>query len=311
MFKADSGWNSSYPDTSIIDCKTNCRGVCCRAWRSCFNRTDINVEYPASISLPYTVCGGESSCESTQGKIVIGRDGGWLICSGSNSCANNYVKVTGSKQVDIYCFGENSCVNTTMNVTTTIVNSTVYCTGGGYPCHGSKIVKMANVYLLSGGYVDEDDMDYEPKTLYIESGGAGEMHVYFRGYKSGRNTIVNCTSIDTCYIHCSVSGACDDSTVIECGESSSCYETIGYTPTNYPTSIPTEATSEPSAQPTMIPSMRPTEIPTATTAVPTAQPTEMPTAAPTNQTSEPTELPTILPTSNPTIANDTNSKAGG
>ena len=321
--KFNSGLIINTNDTSenidfsmVVECDATCLGVCCRGWKSCFNSTIIGRSY-SSVSSYWDlesnlVCSGESSCAAPVfnnsndiyggSRLILDKFNSSLICSGVNSCANNNIIAsfngTDGQEVKIGCFGENSCVNTTIDIAPNVNFSTLYCTAGGYPCHGSRIRGVRKIYLLGGGYIDDDDAyDTEPDDLYIESGYVGEMHVYVYGYKASMNTQIMCNSTDICYLHCSVFGACSNAVLICQDEQAQCF-TFTVENTNAPSFQPTtDPTNNPTNNPTY-PTSYPTTIPT--TMNPTLIPTKTPTLTPTVPSSMPTATPTILPTAIPT-----------
>ena len=163
----------------MYQCNATCCGICCRGWKNCFNRTIIGRSYESASGywdLEFNlVCSGESSCPApvstdsnniygASGRLILDKFNSSLICSGVNSCANNNIIAsfngTDGHEVKIGCFGENSCVNTTIDIAPNVNFSTSYCTAGGYPCHGSRIRGVKNIYLLGGGYIDDHNGMY-------------------------------------------------------------------------------------------------------------------------------------------------------
>ena len=140
----------------------------------------------------------------------------------------------------------------------TAVNGSFIACLAHISCGSVTFTSVKNIY--SGGYESINSGN-------INSGGIGEMNVFFLGYKSGSNTNIICNNNDTCRIYCVISQSCDELGSISCDSNNLCQIIIVNT------------TNNPTTSPTTIPSLTPTAMPT---------------------TNRPTTLPTIYPSLNPT-----------
>merc|ERR1712241_119621 len=116
----------------------------------------------------------------------------------------------------------------------------------------------------------------------IESNGS--VTIYFLGYESGEDAVVNCLEGDECNIVCGGSDSCYDLTAncdglcsVQCDEDTDCPQIISANPTPAPTNAPTVS---PTREPTDAPSVSPTVAPSQPTSSPSAAPTNAPTRAP-------------------------------
>merc|ERR1712241_642782 len=161
----------------------------------------------------------------------------------------------------------------------------------------------------------------------IESNGS--VNIYFLGYESGEDAVVNCLEGDECNIVCGGSGSCYDLTAncdglcsVQCDGDTGCPEIVSANPTPAPTNAPSvsptvapsQPTSSPSAAPTRAPTPSPTEAPTvpptSSTKAPTDAPSVSPTVAPSHPTSSPSAAPTNVPTSAPSMSPVDSSDSG-
>ena len=207
--------------------------ICCRGFASCIY---------ASFALPTSdpgavyniICSGWYTCYQTDISTLTGNSNMWCITT--RSCYDSDISSTigssiGDYNSTVYCAGFQACAFSDIDSV-----SSLYATARS-AASSSSIYGVANIYVY-GGVAPLD-------SAQIYSDGVGIMNIYFDSYDAGYNVFINCESGDKCFIRCLTTGACSDSTklncmglcVVDCGDSLGCPEVIA--PTSAPTDLPT------------------------------------------------------------------------
>ena len=220
-----------------------------------------------------------NSNSSTTKKVTL-YCAAWSSCHESEIYGDEYG--SDSSQTAVYFGAERSGLETNISSV-----DSVYCATGQREigCTGLWN-KIRNIYFTGPfDWIATGNVHYGDLT--INSGGIGNMNVYFWSYQSGINVTINCSieNQDNCYIDCgTVSQAChNEKTLIYCYGNCAikCNDNNGFT-------CPNVIQMSNSSRIDYYTAFAPTGIPTAS---PTMSPTTMPSKA-----------PTIAPTKTPTDA---------
>ena len=204
--------------------------------------SSINYNYTSSNDNNNLKCSDSWQCEND---LIINKNN--VCCHGVDSCLNASIISFNN----LFCDSSGGCNFITANATNT--NGDIYLRGrrtaqhegtiisnfgsmmigtsrgvandgsvfngvnlvilGYFGVYESTITGVSNIYAAGSGAL---------YSTTINSGGIGEMNIYFLGYESGSGARITCNGDDVCNIYCLTDDACDEISVLGCDADVAC-----------------------------------------------------------------------------------------